>query len=569
MEDTKKKIDRKSRLLPTILTALSFAVAIFIASPLDIYLGNSEEFVFGLGDFFPLCLVSGLVFGGAVFALLYFTPDKVYRPLLALFATTDLLLFLQSSLLNGGMNTLAGDEMAGTGIVSSAIIFNFILWILLKAVFIGVAFIKKNVVQFVLRYVCILMALVSLIMTVISPVSRIGKNDSGVAAGTFFLSKANLTDISSDKNVFYFVVDRFDEEFAEAAQEKYPDIYSSLTGFTWFQDNISLYGHTFPSVPFMLTGNEYEVEKSRAENLNDIYEGDTPLKYLSDNGYNVNLYTQAFYAYTDAKYLPDHISNKEIVDYKKNTSPFGLSFSMVGISLYRSLPFAAKNLFVNINSNTCNGYIKSVSRTGYENYSTDNKDAYFSVADKEFNVKTEKTFSFIHIVGCHSSDYDDEWNRAKGEDKHDMALAVKTSFKLIDKYVEELKAAGVYDNATIIITGDHSAPVKDYTEVDGPRLTALFVKSAGDGASPLKVSAAQVSHDNIWATIVKSEGLERDYGKSVFDIDENENQIRRYIWQTYMASSLDQYVYEITGAARDFTNWEEKSHVHYDKCLTD
>ena len=570
MEKTKNKTDRKSRIFPAAITALSFAVAVFIAAPLDIYLGNSEEFVFGLSDFFPLCILFGLLSGAAVFSLLFFTPDKVYRPLLALFAATDFLLFLQSSALNGGMNTLAGDEMAGTGIVSSAIIFNFILWILLKAIFIGVAFVRKNVVQFFLRYVCILMAAISLIMMLISPISRIGKQESGVGAGTFFLSKANLTDISSDKNVFYFVVDRFDEEFAEAAQEKYPDIYSSLTGFTWFQDNVSLYGHTFPSVPFMLTLNEYDAEKSRAENLNGIYDGDTPLKTLADNGYGINLYTQAFYAYTDAKYLPDHISNKEIVDYKKNTSPFGLSFSMVGISLYRSLPFAAKNIFVNINSNTCNGYIKSVSRTGYENYSTDNKDAYFSVADKEFNVKTEKNFSFIHIVGCHSSDYDDDWNRAKGEDRHDMALAVKTSFKLIDEYIEKMKTAGVYDGATIIITGDHSAPVKDYTEVDGPRLTALFVKKSGDGGdTPLKISAAQVSHEDIWGTIVKSEGIAADYGDSVFDIAEGENRERRYVWQTYMASSLDQYVYRITGAAKDFSNWEQESHVHYDKCLTD
>ena len=113
-------------------------------------------------------------------------------------------------------------------------------------------------------------------------------------------------------------------------------------------------------------------------------------------------------------------------------------------------------------------------------------------------------------------------------------------------------------------------PVKDYTEVDGPRLTALFVKKSGDGGdTPLKISAAQVSHEDIWGTIVKSEGIAADYGDSVFDIAEGENRERRYVWQTYMASSLDQYVYRITGAAKDFSNWEQESHVHYDKCLTD
>ena len=571
MSNSKNKVkeQRESRLFATILVALSFAVSVFIATPIDIYLANAEEFVFGLGDFFPLCLLFGVLSGAAVFSLLYFVPEKAYRPLLALFAATDFLLFFQSALLNGNMNTLAGDEMAGNAVISSSIIFNFILWIVIKGVMIGVAFVRKNVVQLVLRYVCILMALISLIFMVISPLSRIGKSNKDNSNGTYFLSTANLTDFASDNNVFVFVVDRFDELFAEEAYEKVDGIYSELEGFTWFQDNLSLYGHTFPSIAYMLTGNEYQAELFRSEFLKTVYDGDTPLKRLHDNGYSVNLYTQAFYAYTDAAFLPDYISSRERVEKRNNAAPLKLSMSMVGIGLYRSLPFVSKNLFVNINSNTSNGCIEFVSAAGNENYSTDNKAAYYFVRDKEFTVSSQKNFSFIHIEGCHNVDYDDDWNRPSGSERGDITLSVKSSFKLINKYISEMKAAGVYDNATIIITGDHSAPVKDYTDLDGGRITALFVKPSGESSAPLKISSAQVSHDNLWATIFKSEGIAEDYGKSVFDVPENEDQIRRYVWQTYMASSMDEYVYEITGAAKNFNNWEEKSHVHYEKCLTD
>ena len=49
---------------------------------------------------------------------------------------------------------------------------------------------------------------------------------------------------------------------------------------------------------------------------------------------------------------------------------------------------------------------------------------------------------------------------------------------------------------------------------------------------------------------------------SIFDIGENENQKRRYVWHTY-TTSLDEYIYEITGKSRNFENWKMIGHKHY------
>ena len=134
-----------------------------------------------------------------------------------------------------------------------------------------------------------------------------------------------------------------------------------------------------------------------------------------------------------------------------------------------------------------------------------------------------------------------------------------------------MKRLGVYDNATVVITGDHGNAKKDEGNIEGPTMTALFVKPSGSKNEPLKTSMAQVCQSDLWATVFGSEGItsKKNYGTSVFDVPENLNRTRYYRWQTYLGGSLDEYVYEINGPAKDFSNWKEIDHVHYDKFLMD
>ncbi|MBQ7645864.1 MAG: hypothetical protein IJS94_01220, partial [Clostridia bacterium] len=60
---------------------------------------------------------------------------------------------------------------------------------------------------------------------------------------SYKLSYDSITDISKSSNVFVFIIDRFDRVFAESAFMHDPSVFSSLEGFTYFGDNISLYGH--------------------------------------------------------------------------------------------------------------------------------------------------------------------------------------------------------------------------------------------------------------------------------------------------------------------------------------
>jgi len=89
----------------------------------------------------------------------------------------------------------------------------------------------------------------------------------------------------------------------------------------------------------------------------------------------------------------------------------------------------------------------------------------------------------------------------------------------------------------------------------------MLFKRAGESGTELKTSTAQISQDQLWATIYESEGLTAlKKGESFFDIPEGEDRVRRYLFE--MSVSLgderaDEIVeYRITGSARVAANWE-------------
>ena len=128
----------------------------------------------------------------------------------------------------------------------------------------------------------------------------------------------------------------------------------------------------------------------------------------------------------------------------------------------------------------------------------------------------------------------------------------------INSYIAQMKKMGVYDNATIVITGDHAAAISDTKELSGVRRTALFIKKSGDSGTPLTVSEKQVCQDNMWATIFESEGIatEIDFGRSIFDISENETLERTYVFQRMDKDFFENITYKVIGDSSDFDNWE-------------
>lgn len=566
--------ERLSRIFTCVLVALALSFTIFIVAPFDMFANNLDEFNFSFSDFAGPIIILALLCTLLVFGLLFCLPKKVYKFFLAFFLATAFLLFAQQNFLNFGMNSLPGDNLASEGPSTVLVIIDLVLWVAVYALAFTLAALKDKKGN--ISLIALVLALVVCVAQIVSPVfvmitngdmfkSKFERSEQELKATTL----KNYTSVKTGGNIYYFCVDRFDEEFAEDAYEDDSEVFNSLQGFTWYQDNVSYYGHTFPAVTNMLTNKEYNAEESRAEYLDKAYEGDTPLSRLNDEGYQINLYTQPYYAYAKAERLPSYVDNVLKVVKMENTSPFKLSLIMSAFSLYRGAPLLVKQLIVS-NSSDANNVVKMIGEdsdgTEYYDYSYDTKQAYFDSLEGAEPSTDGKQFSFIHFSGCHDVDYDENWGKARLSDT--IVVSVKNSLKIINNYIERLKENGLYKDATIIITGDHSRLIAGWKDISEPRRTALFVKPKGCD-SGFTISSAQTSHKDIWATIFKSEGFTdypEEYGTPVFEIAEGENRVRKYVWHTY-AYTCDEYIYEIYGSASDFNNWKQTEHNFYDRSL--
>lgn len=574
---------RQARILPSVILSLAVSLTLFIVNPLEILSSNASEFRFVFADFmWWLFLIAG-VFAVINFSLLYFTPIIVNRIVYGFLIGLLLMLFMQGNYLNAGL-TLSGDGTSGAGVSFGQMVFNAIVWLLVFALFVAlVLFVRKSgVVRALCFFLSAIILLISLITMTVNIVSANKNQADGIlqrkeASGDEnyqprFLTYKNISTLSEEGNVIIFCIDRFDGlDNAEPEINNNSAFFNDLDGFTYFNDHISKYGHTYPSTTYMLTGVEHDNSHDRAMHFRNAYENNNTLKILNDNGYAVNVYTDYYYSYDDVYYMPNYLDNVIETDinntHKVIDQKMFLSLRMMQLGLYRCMPMSLKTIVGgSINSATCNGYVRySAYNLTEPEYTTDMKEAFNRVKNGvTLRTDGKKNFSFIHVSGCHSVPYSETWERASRKESKDTSISVRNSFRIIKEYVKEMKRLGIYKDATIIITGDHADPKFDYGKIDGPRLTALFVKPSGEGENvqvnnaTLKISPAQVSHENLWGTIFKSEGISvSGFKPSVFDISETENQTRTYLWD-YHDRAYTKYwecKYQIVGSARDINNW--------------
>jgi hypothetical protein len=424
-------------------------------------------------------------------------------------------------------------------------------------------------VSFIVSFALLASQITSPIFIVINSNSKFETNilkGSGKKEKTIINTERGFNELAQKNNVFYFCIDRFDEEYAEKAYASDRGIFSELTGFTWYRDNVSNYGHTFPAVANMLTQKKYNADLKRAEFLDNAYKGgDTPLDRLNENGYTVDIYTVKYYAFTDARHLPQYVGNlAKATDESNERISFALSAQLAGFSLYRAAPLVFKQFFDTGSTSDVNGIVNKKGDDGYEEWIGTNSQAE-TLAKNAITVgDSEKKFAFIHYDGMHD---------VLQPSSLFIPSILSRNIGVVNSFIKALKENGLYKDATIIITGDHSRPVSDISGVldrsgkGQPRRTALFVKTAGSDEG-FAVSEAPTSHEDIWATIFRSENIGYEgSGVAVNLLSEGQSRERTYVWHTYGTVPLKEYVYKINGKASVIENWKQLSEYSFNRSL--
>jgi len=550
----------KSKVLVSLLTGFTVPFLLLICSTFNVYFSNAEEFGFSVGDFAPFFIsVSAVAFVLITIALI-FTKKWLHNLIFSLCGGLIICAYIQTIVTNLTFTGLPGDGNAAPP-SKLRIIVGLLLWFAVFATIIWFCVISskattaKKVVSFLL-----IIILVSQLLTFIPSAIIFGTDSAKKTPTQMYLSNKNIYEVSKNKNIFVFVLDRFDAEYYEELAEKYPEVIAELDGFTYYDDNISKYPRTYPAITYMLTGVENDFSVKRLEYFEKAYSTSTFLKDLKDNNYKTNLYIPIYYAYSDAKVLSDYASNTSHFDGHSISDPAQFTKNMIRLSSYFWLPDKFKSQSISSNK-----FFESVVYEGdapeYTVDSSSDSIVYTELMNDGLRIQSEQnTFTFMHLNGCHPPYTIDENCTYREDGTIKPVEQTRGSFAILCEYIKQLKSMGLYEDATIIITGDHAALTTDYEAYDSPKLTALLVKESGKSGTSIATSHAPVSQDNLLATIVKSAGIKTttDYGRACSEIAEDEILTRVHFFQKVNVSTRKNtnITYEITGSAKDFNNWK-------------
>ena len=575
-----KKDNRISaKIAPALLAAFALALTVFVFGPFELYANNMEEFSFGLWDFFETFIYVALGLAAVIFSALLFLPRRVFDVACTAVSGIALMLYLQGTFLTLGMKSIEGDGVGEGALAQGKIVLNAIIWIIVigAAIAAAVIFSKKHSggvrTAIIFAMVVILgMQTVSFVTLSLTTEDVYAKKDYSIER-VEVLTHKGLDTVSSENNVIYFVVDRFSSAYFDSAYEECPEIFDELDGFTYYSDAVSLYPRTYPAITYMLTGVEYDFEASRPDYFRRAWNESEFLGILNDEGYSINVYTDSYYAYESKEPgdLPDYISNRSGDTQIVVADPEGLRRDMRRLSFYRYLPFACRDMIGSIASDDFMDHVELVSDDSAA-YTTDMKEVYEHLGAHPIRVEGEKNFSFIHIQGTHlPNKYDRNFDPATDDNKWSEIDGMIQSFKIINRYIEQLKELGLYEDATIIISGDHTSIGSDTKDPYYAHLTGMMVKPRGAGAGELAISTAPIMQEDLHATVLASEGIDKtvSYGRSIFDISEGEERERRYYFQRMITEdgTIELVNYKIVGSAADFKNWQIVERIKLDHGL--
>ncbi|MBQ7810837.1 MAG: sulfatase-like hydrolase/transferase [Clostridia bacterium] len=561
MSKTKEKYITKHKLIVSLLASLAFSFSFFIFAPLTLFYSEANRSFFEVNNLYDHIMVPYLLFAAAVVFVIGFLgllvlPKRLHTLAVSVIAWLLVCGYLQMIFFNtwtGGFiaEGNGGVEIPGKGIP------NLIMWVVLGAVIVitpqltfgkikKVANAAKMVVVYLLVLVFVMQGAGLFEAVLTSPEET---------RNTKVLSYDNIFNVSKNHNIIVFLLDKFDIKYYEELKEYDPEFFEEFDGFTAYTDHMSMYAKTYPSVAYMLTGVEQDYENGKDEYFRKAYSETTALPALKEMGYNINLYVDDYYVYSDAGVMEGYVDNVVTFDGDTKMAQPKIFYKHIvryGLYVYSPDIFKKKINISSSNFTSC--------ATNNVTYKVNDSSLYRRfVQDEGLNLNDNNNFTFIHMRGCHNPFCMDENCNYVGNGNATSLQQTRGVFKFIKEYIADMKSKGIYENATIIITGDHSDKAVDSAALDAPAITALMVKERGEAGFPMKESKAQLCHDNFLPSVLKSAGIENylNYGKAYSDIKENEDVVRRYSLQRLLLEDYDETIeYRVEGDGTDFNNWK-------------
>lgn len=565
----------RRRFVLGVLVALFTSFTIMIVAPYEIMGGSASSLLVPLRDVWGLFVMPAIIVAVVLAGLLVALRGKAFNAALMLVFAFGLCCYVQVLFLNEGLppadgNAIDWNEYAGPMVVST------IVWVVVLLVPLFVSRLNRRMAQGVVAAISVALVIVQgagVASLFSEDFSRTFGSDAKHLAYEYVLTDQGMFTVSPKSNVIVFVLDMYDTAYLERAVETSPDILDEMTGFIWYENSVGSMIPTRYGLPFLLTGEYPQKDESFSSFLTNRYERSSFLDDVEQAGYSMGVYSDTL----GQEYMPERRVRELIYDRTINIIPpkpgtksqideDGTRAILMKCALYRDLPWVLKPYFWYY-TDEVNAAMVSTDPSGFAPgegmYLFDDARWFEMLKASGLTFEPDDghagAFRFIHLEGAHYPYVVDENGNHVEEGESDLERQAIGSMRMVDAYLARLKALGVYDRSTVVITADHGEFYLTDLPLDKPSSPILLVKPAGADDEPCLRSHAPVSSLDVIPTMMAGiEGGDASkYGRPVYDIGESEHRERLY-YETTSRGGHDWrlFEYEIGQDVHDMDSWK-------------
>lgn len=530
----------KKRLSLSAPIVLFWIILMLLYIPNELYFSNPGEFGIPYGIFIrPLLLSAAGHFIVYVILMVFFLTENQFSLICETIFAISFSCYMQGMILNGKMDVMDGSRQIWSVPV---MIFNIVVWIAIIGIVISLKYFIKRNVDNIYSMICIYISITQLFTW-----GYLGITTEPISAeNDLELTTDGRLALNPDNNVLVFILDWFDGQILDKVIEDDADILEPLNDFTWYKNTTSLYGYTCMSVPYLLTNVEWQYDMEEDAYISYAYQNGNFLQDIAAQNYDIGIYTGKRVVSKDMNDIIRNYSNITVNGWVSS----GILEQMLNCSKYKSYPFVFKSAYWYADGDMAMAMRdKGASIHSLTNDAAFYDDLIYEGIQIEQDTIYEGAFRFYHLDGAHMPFIPNMRDKAKN------------ALNIVYEYIDQLKAAGLYDNATIIITADHGhnfITKEDRLsdcDLDFPTSPILFVKKANQtNEDGVNISMAPVSHSEMAASIMTAIcGDSAGYGETFDDIDEDSPRERYFIFRRH--DDIPYRKYMINGYVRDWNSW--------------
>ncbi|MCF6281529.1 MAG: LTA synthase family protein [Candidatus Polarisedimenticolaceae bacterium] len=419
------------------VSVFMLSLYITIVSPLNILIGNYEEFNYGVMEVLFAAIPYFIVAFSVLIVPLLFLKGVVKRGYLTVMVFLLIITVINSEILFGDYGAFDGrglniEEYSLTSFAQ-----------LLVAIAVACAVLLSK-----LREKLIIFSSVFLFLSFVLNLSLFVFAD-----GVFFKEpkapSQDFVNLSKDKPNYLYII--LDEIYGGSTQEVFRtqnDLVDKFTGFTNYANTAGVYPTTIMSIPAILTSQLYQEGTDVDEFYRKSFKESPLLKTFRANNFDFKIHTVGRYC----SELPNDTCSPTGTLGSGFTSVLSDYFRTLNLSLLKSVPDVLKKQVYNggnwlvheVNGN--DGYIKEF------DYFVDNLKV--SSGPSTFRLfhttLTHSPVRYNHRCELLEDNLPPNYGNYLGQDT--------CGFVQVGRIIDKLKGLGVYDNTYLIVSSDHGRP---------------------------------------------------------------------------------------------------------------